>query len=41
MQDRYQMGFTSFGGFLYMYGGLTTGNTVTDTLDFSPLGGTP
>ena len=41
MQDRFQMGYTSFGGFFYMYGGVTTGNAVTTSVDYSPLGGTP
>lgn len=41
MQDRYLQGDVSFNGFLYMCGGLTTGATVTNSIDYSPLGGTP
>lgn len=41
MRDRLYMGDASFGGFLYMAGGLDGANAPTNTVDQSPLGGTP
>lgn len=39
--DRYLVADVSFNGFLYICGGVTAGNVATDTIDYSPLGGTP
>jgi hypothetical protein len=41
MRNRYRMASLSFGGFLYMLGGLTDNNMVTRSTDLSTLGGTP
>lgn len=41
LPDLYRMGRESFSGYLYLFGGLTSGSVVTNATHFSVLGGTP